>query len=421
MKKSNHVDFLYIYLVFYIFWGWAFTQTVFENAILVYASFLFLLFGFVIKFINCSTKGKNCKSRTPLLFVPFFLYTSLQYLLSGDVEKFSYWLIGVMLLLIGSADNVSKKIPYKLIFYFGLFAAVGIFVQIFSPSFYSSRIQPLFPTDSIDVWISSEYGFNGFTYQLAATAEILVCAECIILCLWKDIFPRSKAWIKITFLILIIVCVFLTGKRTNSAIALCLPFFLPLLSTRKSGKRWMFLLFALGIFALFVNYLITNSDNLLSSSILRRSAQTIIELQNGESFSSGRDSIWAVALKFFHENPVFGIGPGEFAHKSGIGTDVHNVYLQCLCEQGIVGFILFVIPLIYCFVRTVILTRDATDKRRVLLMLSIALQINYILEGVTENMNINLDGYLILAIAIAILADCENRQYYDESTALHIQ
>ena len=70
---------------------------------------------------------------------------------------------------------------------------------------------------------------------------------------------------------------------------------------------------------------------------------------------SGRDLKAALALQEFDEHPVIGIGTGRYAHaeaayyaetmtKAGLnGTNPHNIYLQVLCENGIVGFILFAI------------------------------------------------------------------------------
>lgn len=73
MKKSNHVDFLYIYLVFYIFWGWIFTKTVFESSALVYASFLMLFAGFFIKSVNHLKQGSSLVSKRQISLCKDFI------------------------------------------------------------------------------------------------------------------------------------------------------------------------------------------------------------------------------------------------------------------------------------------------------------------------------------------------------------
>jgi Lipid A core - O-antigen ligase and related enzymes len=72
-----------------------------------------------------------------------------------------------------------------------------------------------------------------------------------------------------------------------------------------------------------------------------------------ESAPSGREIKAALALHQFDQSPVIGIGTGQYAHaevlnygtsmtKLGInGTNPHNIYLQVLCENGLLGFIPF--------------------------------------------------------------------------------
>lgn len=64
-----------------------------------------------------------------------------------------------------------------------------------------------------------------------------------------------------------------------------------------------------------------------------------------EELGNGRLILWELAWQAFLENPWFGKGWGSFskiAPKSGNvrATNVHCVYLQLLCETGIIGFLL---------------------------------------------------------------------------------
>ena len=72
---------------------------------------------------------------------------------------------------------------------------------------------------------------------------------------------------------------------------------------------------------------------------------------DGGELSNGRIWFWEFALEKFRQSPVFGIGWGGFKHyyhmrigdysSTGTTVDAHNVYLQILCEMGIVGFVVF--------------------------------------------------------------------------------
>ena len=93
--------------------------------------------------------------------------------------------------------------------------------------------------------------------------------------------------------------------------------------------------------------------------------------------SSGRTELWGIAFDLFKEHPVTGIGwsgfakhvPAEFneAHANGGNKavlNVHNTYLQFLCETGIVGTLLILTPLIYIFAQTGVQTIRLVKRRK---------------------------------------------------------
>lgn len=97
-------------------------------------------------------------------------------------------------------------------------------------------------------------------------------------------------------------------------------------------------------------------DTFLTQLALRTSS-----VHSTVDISSGRTMLWGRALSLFKEHPVFGIGWGNFRNylsdtfnvfNDGQLSNVHNNYLQILCETGIVGFIFFVFPLFYILYRT---------------------------------------------------------------------
>lgn len=81
---------------------------------------------------------------------------------------------------------------------------------------------------------------------------------------------------------------------------------------------------------------------------------TSVESQKvGENTLLSRLALWAVALKLFSENPVFGVGPKNFVtlvpsyltfeEQGGADAlDPHNVWVGILAEQGVIGFATYV-------------------------------------------------------------------------------
>src|SRR5699024_6665743 len=59
----------------------------------------------------------------------------------------------------------------------------------------------------------------------------------------------------------------------------------------------------------------------------------------------GRAARFAESMQIFLSNPILGIGWNGssyyFAQSTGIFINVHNIYIQLLCETGIIGAVLY--------------------------------------------------------------------------------
>lgn len=71
----------------------------------------------------------------------------------------------------------------------------------------------------------------------------------------------------------------------------------------------------------------------------------IADLSKTTDSSQGRFKAWKQAMTFFAQNPIIGIGYGGFTVESKkylgmLYAGVHNDYIQWLCEEGIIGFVL---------------------------------------------------------------------------------
>lgn len=68
--------------------------------------------------------------------------------------------------------------------------------------------------------------------------------------------------------------------------------------------------------------------------------------------TSGRIDLWKTAWGLFREKPVFGIGWEQFMNYNTYEHEVHNTYLQWLCEAGVVGFVLLMTPTMFMYAMT---------------------------------------------------------------------
>jgi O-antigen ligase len=403
--NGKTLDFALKFLVLYVFAGFVFYYTKLQSSFAVYACFTLLLGIFAL--CLALGGGKIQLGLSALLWIPFVLYTMGAYLLNGDIEHFAYWCVCLFILLMSTSQRVGSRVPWKLIYIIGIIALVGIGVQIFFSNFYNSNIATFFTnTDRVLYW-GRAYGFAGFTYQLDTTAMPILYAEGVYLFLISNSNGDKKWTIKRLILLqLFVVGVFLTGKRMLSLLAVVAPIFTYFLSQKNLSKKLGAVFVALILFVFAYMYLYLNAEQLHDSIVFRRIAAMIIDLKTGEDTTTGRSYLYSIAIDSFKSSPILGIGLGNFINKAGAYSDVHNTFLQILCEQGLLGMVLFAIPLIYCLCNTIgTLKNLTTGQNKKLLQISLYCQIIYIMYSFSGNTNINLFGYIIYFLAITALIE----------------
>lgn len=159
-------------------------------------------------------------------------------------------------------------------------------------------------------------------------------------------YISNKSIKSIIEIILVMVALMMTGKRTLFLIPIALLLLYVLLFS-KNNKLIRFsgicLIILVGIFLI---------------SVLVPSASLIIErlIDNGGDFLSGRENFWEYAMEMFQQNPLLGKGFlsfNDYVYNRGFryygemwNYQAHNVYIQLLGETGIIGFSFFSILII---------------------------------------------------------------------------
>jgi O-antigen ligase len=142
------------------------------------------------------------------------------------------------------------------------------------------------------------------------------------------------------------------------AVALCAAMVLLLVTPR---MRMVLLLGGTAAAVLGVWLFIRFLPQFKEIDFLYRYVRTIENLVNGYDFTSGRTGLFALAIEGFRSAPVFGIGFDQFHTlvnplltdiEGNVMQDAHNIYLQMLCETGIVGTVLTLAPMAWILVTT---------------------------------------------------------------------
>ena len=393
-------SFALLIISFYALWGFLFTKTVFARTIFEYVFFLgaFGLFLLCVFLSRCTKVRKDA-----IIWIPYVLYSMMGYLFRENVEYFIYWSICCILLLLASNCDIFKFIPYRFYLISGFIAIVGQGVQLLLPNIYTTRILPLFQNnDQISYW-GSGYGIAGFTYQLDTTAMIIVVAEAIFIYAYTFNEKNRNTWRTYLFSGLLLCGIFLAGKRMLFLISILAPALIFLFTEKNSNRkirRILFFIIAIcSIGIIFMN----NIEFFIGTRFFSRFATTFLNLSNHADITTGRGDLYELALDAFKNHPIIGIGVGNFISYTGSDTAVHNTYLQVLCEQGIIGFCAFVIPIIAFLVFNFRDLRNCNNSgKKFYLRISLFFQLVYALYALTENVNVNLYGFIMYFIGISI-------------------
>ena len=176
------------------------------------------------------------------------------------------------------------------------------------------------------------------------------------------------------------------GELIATIIALILTSWLTL--NNKGLRVWQLalintLLAAIVIFFAFESFLPTSSNN--------RMLQMLIDVVNHKDVGNGRTVIYAAAIKAFLQNPLFGMGWNGFSKISysttglGLIRNVHNIYLQLLCEVGIVGSIFAYFAIFRILLNTYEKAKANETDTKKLFEFALFLQIFILIYGLVDN------------------------------------
>lgn len=240
--------------------------------------------------------------------------------------------------------------------------AAYVLVFTFLPELFLSLVYPHLSESArsyYDYFSPQGYGTCLGNYSYSDYVLFLGMALC---CIRLAVKPRTFRSILLhgLSLVLLLLAMVTLGRRGEllAALAAIAALILALCSRR---RRMQLLaggtILAAAAFGLMVLFL----PQLKQIAILERYMATIESLLSGQDFTSGRLTLYQIAFRAFRENPILGIGWDQFYTlvPDGYQTvptipveDVHCVYLQFLCETGIVGTVLLMVPIFYLFLTT---------------------------------------------------------------------
>ncbi len=299
-----------------------------------------------------------------VILLSFFLQPSRR-----DVEIVSYMLVLVFCLLFVLFANSSYEQIRKYSRILVLIAIILACYVIFSHFFRNIYIGMILPRLPEDIRVYNNWLLNqGYGVPVGGSivyADYVMCTAGLGIFSSLAFRQDKKAILrKIALLALFLIAMYLEGRRGELLcfmIALLLVFAGSMYkaSTFSKSKKLIVLILAV-IACLFILLILLRSG---SNSRLAITLQELSAQESNTDISTGRFNRWKLAIQWFKESPVFGMGWGQYGYRYMGKTDIvttyinfkyaHNDYLNVLCEMGVVGAAILYGVLLFIFVQTI--------------------------------------------------------------------
>ena len=304
---------------------------------------VYVLIPLVLIFMN--KKIQNMSYVVFIFFVLMFLVTLNRsgWSLYSTIKFAGTLLLGMFMI----HTNKSEEYIMKSLFVCYLVYAFFTFVEFIDRDFYISRMLPLFNDDAGILRNAFSLGYMaGLTTHTSSNGMFLSCG----ILMMAVGFYLTKKRSNLILLLIFITALLLTGKRGHLIFiiaALYLTYYFSLAGRKSATKLYKTLVVV--VVAFITLFVIVNM--IPSLSVISTRMQNALE--GDDTSVIIRFELWEIAWKNFRQNPIFGIGWHQFLHtlSSAVGSnrefEVHNVYLQLLCETGVVGFLIYISWFIY--------------------------------------------------------------------------
>lgn len=352
---------------------------------------LFASIGLSVVCMLFSRKGENYVSKYQVAWVVILLLSLFR---NWGIEKEAYlWPAAfsalIFMFLALSNSSTWHTSFFKIAVAFSIIYILSVFLFLLYPSVYKAMY------NFWGYWPNgTEYGAFGYRAGLAdnhsanGTYCILACLICCSIWLTGTGEKRERRRLLLVTLAAALA-VFLTTKRAHLVFGLAALLLVYYVFSKKRISSKLFNLMCIVVVALVLFYTIPYSD------LLSEYTSGFFDYI-GTDVTNGRIEYWLCALSIFASHPIFGIGWLGFRYSSGtegfarVGyVDAHNVYIQLLCETGVVGTII-VITVFIVFLRSTIRLykkyREVLDiAQQRALAVSFCFQIFCLIYGLTGN------------------------------------
>ena len=310
----------------------------------MYVMWFSMVVALILVMLSCNRIPKLQRSDILVaIMLLFILCDHNANILRGDyTDAVDYIFIFILYWLLSSYNLWQRSLLY-VIATAGVFYAIMTIVCKYSPSFFHNFVYPLFASFGYGKELINDYkeGFiPGFTPHTSANGMYLTIGLGATI---TSLFSRltKKKIINVILSILILYALLLTGKRGDLIFAVAGAFLVYYVNSADHKYGRIIKVIGIAIIVSVILVVFANFIPVLNNFLLKFQ----LAEQNSGDIMYGRIIIWAQAALSFQKNYLLGIGWDGFKYyylqNFHSFLNVHMVYLQLLCEVGILGSISF--------------------------------------------------------------------------------
>lgn len=392
VKKIDIIAFVLLFLIFtYSFTKAGIHDYIYPNSIACYISFgIIILFSILLGSISSIRKCTLLEGMMLLCMIVILCNRNNNFIHGEFEDGFSFIAIAIFFLLVRKQDSWHKLIMPIIWFWVAIHTIVTLLEYAVS-GFYMSQIFPLMPSYA-EMHLRSVFKL-GYMPGLAVhySTNGMYLAVGLIISGISLLFSKAHKRIGAIVFIVTAVALLLTGKRgliIFPAAALVMVYYL-YNSDKPLSRFGKIIVLAIAVIVLF-----TIGSTFIPS--LSNFINRFVETSEAGDVSLGRLEQSALALNVFSHNWLFGTGWDSFKYlyKAQFGTllNVHNIYIQLLSENGIIGafpFFVFFIAAFFRAIKSLIYLRKYYTGEyyagEFYIGLSLAMQCFFLLYGMTGN------------------------------------
>ena len=333
------------------------------------------------------------------------------------VDLVTFVCCAVMMACTGSRKVMYRKAG-RVIVAFALYFAVSIWFQILFPDQYSQCFANYLPDRPKHVVLSlaaSGVGYTGLSTNPGYTAGHLAAGILMVFAYTATRRVKSKQFLGgCALLAFLLVSMFMTGKRAPCVFVI-LVLAAALFVTLDKKQKIIAAKIALAACGIGILVLVIFWKQLSGIPLIARLFETAVGLISGEDVSNNREILYEFGGELFRKNPIFGVGWCNF-RRMGAGVitqftelEAHNIYLQLLCETGIIGAAVILTPIFVFLIQTCrSLVKVSRSKKasaagwKRLLLFSFGYQLYFVVNGAMDNLLYDHNYVIIYFVALSI-------------------